>query len=43
MEKQGEYREKNMNIEIVFSDVDGTLLNNEHKMLEGTKWSFNFG
>lgn len=28
-----------MNVEIVFSDVDGTLLNNEHKMLEGTKYA----
>ena len=29
----------NMNVEIVFSDVDGTLLNNEHKMLEGTMYA----
>ena len=28
-----------MNVEIVFSDVDGTLLNNEHKMLEGTMYA----
>ena len=27
METHDEYWEKNMNIEIVFSDVDGTLLN----------------
>ena len=26
-----------MDLEIVFSDVDGTLLNSEHKMLDGTK------
>ena len=39
METKDEYREKNMNIEIVFSDVDGTLLNNEHKMLEGTMYA----
>lgn len=39
MEAQDEYREKNMNVEIVFSDVDGTLLNNEHKMLEGTMYA----
>ena len=39
METKDEYREKNMNVEIVFSDVDGTLLNNEHKMLEGTKYA----
>ena len=35
----GEYSVNNMNVEIVFSDVDGTLLNNEHKMLEGTKYA----
>lgn len=28
-----------MNVEIVFSDVDGTLLNNEHKMPEGTRYN----
>jgi len=35
----GEYSVNNMNVEIVFSDVDGTLLNNEHKMLEGTMYA----
>lgn len=40
METKDEYREKNMNVEIVFSDVDGTLLNNEHKMLEGTMYQY---
>ena len=28
-----------MDLEIVFSDADGTLLNSEHKMLEGTKYA----
>ena len=28
-----------MDLEIVFSDVDGTLLNSEHKMLDGTKYA----
>ena len=28
-----------MELKIVFSDVDGTLLNSEHKMLDGTKYA----
>ena len=28
-----------MELKIVFSDIDGTLLNSEHKMLDGTKYA----